>query len=56
MNTEGFSGRDLKEKLLKAALHKAILQDESCVTQEIIDSTLKLLNEKASKEKPKMFI
>jgi AAA family ATPase len=54
-NTEGFSGRDLKDKLLKASLHKAILQDESYVTQQIIDSTLKLLNEKSSKEKSKMF-
>ncbi|MGQ9719852.1 MAG: AAA family ATPase [Candidatus Jordarchaeum sp.] len=53
--TEGFSGRDLKDKILKAALHKAILQDEKCVTQEIIDSILSQLNEKSSKEKPRMF-
>ena len=53
--TEGFSGRDLKDKILKAALHKAILQNERCVTQEILDSVLKQLNEKTSKEKPKMF-
>ncbi len=54
-NTEGFSGRDLKDKILKAALHKAILQDEKCVTQEIIDSVLRQINQKTSKEKPKMF-
>ena len=54
-NTEGFSGRDLKDKILKAALHKAILQEEKCVTQDIIDAILKQLNDKSPKEKPKMF-
>lgn len=54
-NTEGFSGRDLKDKILKAALHKAILQEEKCVTQEIIDAILGQLDEKSLKEKPKMF-
>ncbi len=39
--TEGFSGRDLKDKLLKVALHKAILEDSKIVTAEHLDAALK---------------
>jgi AAA family ATPase len=41
--TEGFSGRDLKEKLLKAALHKAILEDSREITQEHMELALKAI-------------
>ncbi|MEE9594607.1 MAG: AAA family ATPase [Candidatus Hydrothermarchaeales archaeon] len=39
--TEGFSGRDLKDKLLKVALHKAIIEDSKIITQEHLDAALK---------------
>lgn len=41
--TEGFSGRDLKEKLLKPALHKALLEDASEVSQAHLDTALKAI-------------
>jgi AAA family ATPase len=37
--TEGFSGRDLVEKVLKASLHHAIM-DESSITQKHLEETL----------------
>jgi len=37
--TEGFSGRDLVEKVLKAALHHAIME-ESSITQRHIEDTV----------------
>lgn len=39
--TEGFSGRDIKEKLLKAALHKAILEDAKKVSSAHFETALK---------------
>lgn len=39
--TEGFSGRDLKDKLLKVALHKAIIEDSKVVTKAHLDAALK---------------
>ncbi|MDI6654542.1 MAG: AAA family ATPase [Candidatus Hydrothermarchaeota archaeon] len=47
--TEGFSGRDIKEKLLKAALHKAILEDSGEVSDTHFESALKAI---PSKPKP----
>ncbi|MFH1774745.1 MAG: AAA family ATPase [Methanobacteriota archaeon] len=47
--TEGFSGRDIKEKLLKAALHKAILEDSGEVSGTHFESALKAI---PSKPKP----
>jgi AAA family ATPase len=41
VRTEGFSGRDLKEKLLKAALHRAILEDSQKVTKNHLEDALK---------------
>ena len=40
--TKGMSGRDLKEKILKTALHNAIANDKSIITMENIDHALKL--------------
>jgi len=37
--TEGFSGRDLVEKVLKAALHHAIM-DETKITQKHLEDTI----------------
>jgi len=44
--TKGFSGRDLKDKLLKVALHRAILQGSKVVTKEHLDYALKQLERK----------
>lgn len=52
--TEGFSGRDLKEKLLKAALHRAILEDSPAVTREHLEDALKNIPAK-SKPPREMF-
>ena len=35
-NTEGWSGRDLNQKLIKIAVHKAILQDLKIITTEVL--------------------
>jgi len=37
--TEGFSGRDLVEKILKAALHHALM-DECSITQQHLEETI----------------
>jgi AAA family ATPase len=39
--TKGFSGRDIKEKFLKPALHKAILEDRDYVSREDLEWALK---------------
>ncbi len=49
--TDGFSGRDLVEKVLKAALHHAII-DESRITQRHLEDTI-LKAKKDYKEPPK---
>jgi len=49
--TEGFSGRDLVEKVLKAALHRAMI-DECKINQGHIDEILQRLK-KDSREPPK---
>ena len=43
--TQGFSGRDLKERVLKNALHNALLSDATIITNEHIESTLSSLLE-----------
>ncbi|MHA1425531.1 MAG: AAA family ATPase [Candidatus Helarchaeota archaeon] len=40
-NTEEFSGRELKEKLIKGAIHLAILQEKSVITTNLFDHILK---------------
>ena len=53
--SKGMSGRDLKEKLLKAALHKAISDDKLKITKDDIDYALK--NYASKKDEPKgMFV
>lgn len=47
--TEGFSGRDIKEKLLKAALHKAMLEGAKKVSSAHLEAALKAI---PSKPKP----
>jgi len=49
--TEGFSGRDLKEKLLKVALHRAILRDSDVITKEDFEEALKAIPKKPSPPK-----
>lgn len=49
--TEGFSGRDLKDKLLKAALHKAILEDAKEITEEHLELTFKAIPQRPSPPK-----
>lgn len=49
--TEGFSGRDLKDKLLKAALHKAILEDSGEITEKHLELALKTIPKKPSPPK-----
>ena len=39
--TKGMSGRDIKEKFLKPALHKAILEDRDYISKEDLDAVLK---------------
>ncbi len=39
--TKGMSGRDIKEKILKTALHNAIANDEDKITMKDIDYSLK---------------
>ena len=41
--TEGFSGRDLKDKLLKGTIHLAILQDLPLITSELFEEVLRRL-------------
>jgi AAA family ATPase len=52
--TEGFSGRDLKDKILKTALHRAIFQESKEVTDSHIEAALKAIPEK-SKPPKEMF-
>ncbi len=39
--TEGFSGRDLKEKLLKVAFHKAVIKQSGIIDQEMMEGILR---------------
>lgn len=53
--SKGMSGRDIKEKLLKTALHKAISEDKGNVDQKDFDYALK--NQEKEKNEPKnMFV
>jgi AAA family ATPase len=52
--TEGLSGRDLVEKVLKTALHRAIIDDRDSVTQEDFENSIKKIkrvNETLNPEK-----
>ncbi|GBE17487.1 ATP-dependent zinc metalloprotease FtsH 1 [archaeon BMS3Abin16] len=52
---KGFSGRDIKEKLLKAALYKAMLEDSKTVTQRHLEESLKEIDLGISKPPGEMF-
>jgi len=53
--TDGFSGRDLKEKLLKAALYKAILEDCGEIRESHLDAALREIELGVSKPPGEMF-
>jgi AAA family ATPase len=52
---KGFSGRDLKEKLLKGALYKAMLENSEKISEKHLDESLKELNPYISKPPSEMF-
>jgi AAA family ATPase len=52
--SKGMSGRDIKDRLLKVALHKAISEDQDVVTRENFKYALKL-NEKEKNQPKDMF-
>ncbi|MFX1519893.1 MAG: AAA family ATPase [Promethearchaeota archaeon] len=49
-DTEGFSGRDLKEKLLKSTLHQALVKSENRITSKQIYETLSLIKKESKHE------
>jgi len=49
--TKGMSGRDIKEKFLKPALHRAILEDKKYIDERDLDAVLSELN-KCRREAP----
>ncbi|MFQ5800633.1 MAG: AAA family ATPase [Candidatus Hydrothermarchaeales archaeon] len=53
--TEGFSGRDLKERLLKAGLYKAMLEDSEKITEMHLDESLKEIELGIAKPPGEMF-
>ncbi|MHA1799411.1 MAG: AAA family ATPase [Candidatus Helarchaeota archaeon] len=53
--TENMSGREIKEKVLKVALHAAILEDKEEISREIIDEVLEKLDEKEEFKSKSMF-
>ncbi|RMF90077.1 MAG: AAA family ATPase [Methanobacteriota archaeon] len=53
--TEGFSGRDLKEKLLKGALYRAILEDAEKIVERHLDEALKEIDLALSRPPGEMF-
>jgi len=55
VKTKGFSGRDIKEKLLKAALFKAILEDAEEVTEGHMDAAFKEITVALSRPPGEMF-
>jgi len=50
VDTEGFSGRDLKEKLLKSALHQTLVKSEDRITSKQIYETLALIKKESKHE------
>ena len=53
--TEGFSGRDLKEKFLKTALHKAILEDADKIGERHLNAAFKEIKTEKSTPPKEMF-
>ncbi|MFQ5974922.1 MAG: AAA family ATPase [Candidatus Hydrothermarchaeales archaeon] len=54
--TEGFSGRDLKEKFLKTALHKAILEDADKIEERYLSAAFKEIKSGKSAPPKEMFV
>lgn len=54
-NTKGFSGRDLKEKVLKTALHKAISDSSDEINEKHISYALKEAKKHKNIKEDKMF-
>jgi AAA family ATPase len=52
---EGFSGRDIKEKLLKGALYKAMLEDSERIEEKHLEESLKEIDLGLSKPPGEMF-
>ena len=50
VDTEGFSGRDLKEKLLKSALHQTLVKSGDRITNKQIYETLSLIKKESKQE------
>ncbi|NHI94416.1 MAG: AAA family ATPase [Candidatus Lokiarchaeota archaeon] len=53
--TENMSGREIKEKVLKVALHAAILQDLNEINSELIEDIFDKLDEKSDIKSKSMF-
>jgi AAA family ATPase len=52
---DGFSGRDIKEKLLKGALYKAMLEDSERIEERHLEESLKEIDLGVSKPPGEMF-
>ncbi len=50
VDTEGFSGRDLKEKLLKSTLHQTLVKSNDRITSKQIYETLSLIKKESKHE------
>jgi AAA family ATPase len=46
--TEGLSGRDLRERILKEALHQAITEESPTITEDIVNKVLAAIKTKSS--------
>jgi len=54
--SKGLSGRDLKEKILKTAMHKAISESEDVITNKHIDYAIKESSKEVTIQQDKMFV
>jgi AAA family ATPase len=54
--TKGFSGRDLKEKILKTAMHKAISESEDIITDRHIEYAIKESSKEVKIQQDNMFV
>jgi len=55
--TEDFSGRDLVEKVLKKAIHEAIIEDSELKMEHLLNAVKKIVNSKKGRDAPKqMFV
>lgn len=54
-NTKGFSGRDLKEKVLKTALHKAISESSEAISEKHVEYAIKETRKHQINKEDRMF-